>query len=334
MAKEAVFWKKLKNGLVKCELCPHFCTIGKGKYGKCRVRKNVEGKLYAMSYDVPVSVNIDPIEKKPLYHFLPGTMSYSVGMAGCNLACSFCQNWELSQKSAEELISPKVMAKEIIEKAVEYECPSVSYTYSEPSVSYEFVLEMAKLARKKGLKNVLVSNGFINPEPLKKLCKYIDAANIDLKGITEDFYSKICGARLKPVLEALKIYKKEGVWLEITNLIIPGFNDSKKDIEKLVLWVKKNLGNDVPLHFSAFYPMYKMINVPETTVEKLKEAREIALKRGLKYVYTGNLKDDEGSATYCFKCRNPLIMRQGFRVTENRIVKGKCRCGEKVAGVW
>ncbi|MEM4230574.1 MAG: AmmeMemoRadiSam system radical SAM enzyme [Candidatus Pacearchaeota archaeon] len=332
--KKAEFWKLLKDKIVKCELCPHFCVVKEGEYGKCKVRKNINGQLIAMSYEKPVSVNIDRIEKKPLYHFLPGTLSYSIGMAGCNLGCSFCQNWELSQKSAEELFAPKTNAKEIVNEAIKSGCPSISYTYSEPTVSYEFVFEMAEIARKKGLKNVLVSNGFINPEPLKKLCKYVDAANIDLKGITEDFYSKICGARLKPVLEALKIFKKQKVWLEITNLIIPGFNDSRKDIEKLVLWVKKNLGDEVPLHFSAFYPMYKMIHVPGTTLKKLKEAREIALRRGLKYVYTGNLPDEEGNTTYCFKCKNPLIRRSGFSVIQNKIIKGKCTCGKRIAGVW
>jgi len=332
--KEADFWKKLKENKVQCKLCPHFCVVENGKFGKCHVRKNIDGKLYAMSYEMPVSINIDPIEKKPLYHFLPGTKTYSIGMAGCNLGCSFCQNWELSQKSAEELLSPKVEAKRIVEQAKESGCPSISYTYSEPIVSYEFVMEVAKLARKKGLRNLLVSNGFINPEPLKKLCKHIDAANIDLKGITEDFYKKICGARLAPVLEALKIFKKKKVWLEVTNLIVPGLNDSKKDIEKLVLWVKDNLGVDVPLHLSAFHPMYKLKYVPPTTLEKLREAKDIALKQGLKYVYTGNLPDKEGSTTYCFKCRNPLITRHGFSIVRSSIVQGKCKCKTKIAGIW
>ena len=255
-------------------------------------------------------------------------------MAGCNLGCSFCQNWELSQKSAEELISAEKKPEEIVKEAIEAGCPSISYTYSEPLISYEFVMEIAKAARKKGLKNVIVSNGFINPEPLKKILKYIDAANIDLKGITEDFYEQICQAKLHPVLETLKTLKKKKVWLEIANLIIPGHNDSENDIEKLVLWIKKNLGVDVPLHFTGFYPQYQMMNVPETSVEILVKARKIAMKHGLKFVYTGNISDKEGTSSFCSKCRKILVKRGWLTKIENDFKEGKCQCGEKIPGVW
>jgi pyruvate formate lyase activating enzyme len=332
--EKALFWKVLKPGIVQCVLCPHFCVINEGAYGKCRVRKNVLGELLAMSYERPVSVNIDPIEKKPLFHFLPASKTYSIGMAGCNLGCSFCQNWELSQKSAEELMVPETKAEDIVNQAIEAGCPSISYTYSEPLVSYEFVIDIAKVARKKGLKNVLVSNGFVNPEPLKKICKYIDAANIDLKSISDDFYKNSCKARLKPVLESLKILKEKKVWLELTNLIIPGLNDSETDIEKLVIWVKKNLGTDVPLHFTAFYPQYQMQNIPETTAESLTRARKIALDYGLKFVYTGNLPAKEGSSSFCPKCKKSLVRRGWFITTENNFKEGKCQCGEKIPGVW
>jgi len=332
--QEALFWKKLKDRIVQCELCPHFCVIKNNGYGKCRVRKNIDGRLMAMSFNKPVAVSIDPIEKKPLYHFLPGTFSYSIGMAGCNLGCSFCQNWELSQKSAEELLSSNVEVEKIIDEAKKSGCPSISYTYSEPLVSYEFVSEIMKSAKKKGLKNVLVSNGFINQKPLKKIIKYVDAANIDLKSIKNRFYKEVCLARIEPVLETLKTLKKGEVWVEITNLLIPKYNDSRSEIEKLVLWVKSNLGSEVPLHFTAFYPMYKMKNVPATEAKKLKEAREIALNLGLKFVYTGNLIDDKGSATYCPKCRNILIRRKGFNVIEKNIAGNRCKCGEKIQGVW
>jgi len=332
--QKALFWKKLKEGIVQCELCPHFCVIKEGSYGKCRVRKNVAGTLLAMSYARPVSVNIDPIEKKPLFHFLPASKTFSIGMAGCNLSCSFCQNWELSQKSAEELISPEKKPEEIVKEAIEAGCPSISYTYSEPLVSYEFVMEIAKAAKKKGLKNVIVSNGFINPGPLKEILKYIDAANIDLKSISDEFYKNSCQAKLKPVLEALKILKKKKVWLELTNLIIPGLNDSESEIEKLVVWIKKNLGVDVPLHFTAFYPQYQMMNVPETGVESLIKARKVAMKHGLKFVYTGNLPDKEGSSSFCPKCRKSLVRRGWLTKMENDFKEGKCQCGEKIPGVW
>jgi pyruvate formate lyase activating enzyme len=332
--KEALFWKKLKNETVQCELCPQFCAINEGNLGKCHVRRNVNGKLYAMSYQKPISANVDHIEKKPLFHFLPGTDSYSVGMAGCNLGCSFCQNWALSQRTAEEGFTLKTTSETLVKKAKKNKCKSISYTYSEPLISFEYVMETAKAAKKQGIKNVLVSNGFINPRPLKKIVKYLDGANVDLKAISDSFYKEICKARVKPVLESLKILKKNNVWLEITNLLIPGHNDSKRAITNLVTWIKKHLGTEVPLHFTAFYPMYKMMHVSPTKIEKLKEARKIAMNLGLKYVYTGNVPYNEGSITYCSKCNKALILRNGFRMSENKLEKGKCSCGEKIAGVW
>jgi len=334
MEKEASYYKKLGEERVKCELCPHFCFLKDGETGKCKVRRNIEGVLYSLSYENPVSVAIDPIEKKPLYHFLPGTKSFSIGMAGCNLSCAHCQNWELSQ-SGYDKIALKIKSTEIIRDAQEHKCLSVSYTYSEPNVSYEYVLEISRLAREKGIRNVSVTNGFINLEPLNELCRSIQASNIDLKSISDDFYRNVCGAKLKPVLDSIKLMHKRGVWIEITNLIIPGLNDSEKEIKKLILWVKENLGVNVPLHFSAFYPTYKMLDLPKTTAEKLQEAREIAMKAGLNYVYTGNITDKEGNNTYCPKCRKLLIKRRGFNVLENSINKSRCpECQEKIAGVW
>jgi len=334
MKKEAMFYKKMKDNKVQCKLCPQFCVIGDGEWGKCRVRENESGKLYTRSYEEPASSNVDHIEKKPLYHFLPGTNSYSIGMMGCNLGCSFCQNWALSQSRAGERFSLRTPAKNIVKKAKKYKCPSISYTYSEPLVSYEYVSEIAREARKQGIKNIIVSNGFINPEPLKKISRYIDGANIDLKSISDNFYKNICKARLKPVQESLRILKKNKVWIEITNLLIPGHNDSKKEITKLVLWIKKNLGTRVPLHFTAFYPTYKFLHIPSTKIDKLIEARNIALKNGLKYVYTGNLPHNEGNITYCSKCKKALIVRSGFKMIKDKSKKGKCSCGEKIAGVW
>lgn len=257
--------------------------------GKCRVRKNIKGKLYSMSYEQPVSIAIDAIEKKPLYHFMPNTKTFSIGMAGCNLRCLHCQNYELSQKSAEELKVKPVKAREIVEMALKATCPSISYTYSEPLVSWEYVIEIAKLARKSGLKNIAVTNGFINPAPLKKLLPYIDAFNIDFKSINDKFYKQICGGKVKPILETIKTIHKAGKHLELTNLLIPRYNDSDADIKKLVKWILDNLDENVPLHFSAFYPCYQLINVAATNPKKVLHAAEIAKKIGMKNVHTGNI---------------------------------------------
>ena len=287
--KEALFYKKLKNNLVQCELCPHFCTIKNEELGKCKVRKNIDGKLYSLSYEQPVAINIDPIEKKPLYHFLPKTYTFSIGMAGCNLNCGHCQNYDLSQKSAEELKVRPRNSEEIIKMAIKSGCKSISYTYSEPLVSWEYVYDTAKLARENRLKNIIVSNGFINPKPLKKLLPLIDAFNIDLKSVSENFYKETCEGKLKPVLEALKMIYKKKKHLEITNLIIPTLNDKESDIKKLVSWVKKNLDEKTPLHFSAFYPCYKLLDIKPTAPEKVINAVKLAKKMGMKNVHTGNI---------------------------------------------
>lgn len=331
--KEAQFYRKLKNSVVQCELCPHYCTVKYDELGKCRVRKNIDGILYSLSYEQPVAINIDPIEKKPFYHFLPGSKAFSIGMAGCNLRCKQCQNWGISQKSPGEIPVLYVKAKDIVKEALKSKCPSISYTYSEPLVSYEYMLDIAKLAKKEKIKNTIVSNGFINPEPLKELCKYIDGANIDLKSINPKFYENVCRARLEPVLQALKLLKKENVWLEITNLIIPTLNDKASEIKRMVKWIKDNLGADVPVHFSAFFPCFELMNLPATSIQKLEEARKIAMKE-LNYVYTGNLRDEKGSTTYCQKSGKIAIKRQGFRVIENNVKNGLCSCREKIAGVF
>lgn len=332
--KEALYYKKTGEKQVQCILCPHFCFLKENEIGKCKIRKNVNGILYSLSYGKPIAIHVDPIEKKPLYHFLPGTMSFSIGMAGCNLRCLHCQNWEMSQKGPEDIPTVDVKAGKIMKEALKSDCPSISYTYSEPLVSYEYILEIAKLAKKEGVRNIIVSNGFINPEPLKELCRYIDGANIDLKSIKEGFYKDVCGARTQPILETLKILKQKKIWIEVTNLLIPTLNDRTNEIEELVYWIKENLGIDTPLHFSAFYPSYKLIKLPATSITILKKARNLALDAGLKYVYTGNFPDMEGSTTFCPKCKKAIIKRQGFNITENCIDKGKCQCGEKIAGIW
>ena len=331
--KEGLYWEK-KGRSVQCKLCPHFCFLKVNETGKCHVRKNIDGKLISLVYARPCSLALDPIEKKPLYHFLPGEKALSIATAGCNLSCGFCQNWEISQCSPDKIRSLSLKAEDIIKEAKENKARIISYTYTEPTIFYEYMLDIAKLAKKARIKNATVTNGFINPEPLNELCKYLDASNIDLKSIQPEFYRHVCGARLEPVLEAIKIMHKKGVWIELTNLLIPGLNDSIEDINKLVDWVRK-LSRDIPLHFTAFYPTYKMLNLPPTSKEILKKARRIALSKGLHYVYTGNVQDDEGNNTYCPNCKKMLIKRNGFLIIENNIKKGECpNCDEKIAGVW
>ncbi|MBL7100377.1 MAG: AmmeMemoRadiSam system radical SAM enzyme [Nanoarchaeota archaeon] len=333
--KECSYYKKLEKNVIKCELCPRFCVIKNKSIGFCKTRKNIDGTLISLSYGKPISTNADPLAKKPIFHMLPGTLSYSIGTAGCQLACKFCQNWEISQASPEDFPSQYKQPEEIVKEAIKNNCKSIAYTYTESAVFYEYAYDIAKLARKKKLKNVTVTNGFINPEPLKKLYKYIDAANVDLKGFTEEFYKKICSARLKPVLETLKLLHKMKVWIEITNLVIPGLNDDMKNIKEMCEWIKKNLGIDYPLHFSRFYPCYKMMDRQPTPYETLTKAYDIAKKTGLKYVYIGNVPEEKYNHTYCSKCKEIIIKRSSFFEIENKVKNGRCpKCKTKIEGVW
>lgn len=333
--KEALYYKKLKNNMVNCNLCPTNCVVKPGDLGNCGARKNVRGKFYSLVYAKPVSIAIDPIEKKPLYHFLPGSVSLSIGTLGCNLHCLHCQNYDISQSDADGSSGKEVGPREIVEIAIKNKCKSISYTYNEPTIFFEYVLETAKLAREKGIKNVMVTNGYINKEPLMELYPFIDAANIDLKSLDSAFYRDICKVRLKPVLDSIKEINKMGKWIELTNLIIPGHNDSDAQIEKLVKWVKGNLGVKVPLHFSAFYPTYKLLDVPRTLPDRLLKAKEIALKNGLKYVYLGNVSLPGSGDTLCPKCGKLLVERGGFEVGENHIEGSSCPyCNEKIDGFF
>jgi len=285
--KECKYYKKLKDKKVQCLLCPRYCVIKDGKRGNCCIRENKKGKLYLVVYGKPCAVHIDPIEKKPLYHFLPGTFSYSIGTAGCNLHCLYCQNWEISQMRPEELPSVDLSPKKAVEKAIKNNCKSISYTYTEPIISLEYILDICKEAHKKNIKNIIVSNGYINEAPLKELIKYLDAANIDLKSFDDKFYKELTGASLDPVLKTLTILAKSGVHLEITTLIIPGYNDNVKKIEEMCKWIKNELG-DIPLHLSRFFPHYKMEAVEITPLETLQKAKKIAEKY-LSNVHLGNV---------------------------------------------
>lgn len=286
--KESLHYKKLKNNNVQCQLCPRFCTIKPGNIGDCKVRKNEKGTLYSLVYGKPCSVAVDPIEKKPFYQFMPGKPVFSIGTAGCNFHCLFCQNWDISQVTPDNVPSIDLSPEKVVEKAIDTGCEIIAYTYNEPTVFFEYALDTAKIAKKKGLKNVIVCNGFINPKPLEDWCKYIDAANIDLKSFNPSFYEKYCFGKLEPVLESLKILKKNKVWLEITNLIIPGLNDDLKMIEEMCKWIAKELGKDVPVHFSRFHPCYNMLDKEITPKETLFKIKKVAEKH-LENVHLGNI---------------------------------------------
>jgi pyruvate formate lyase activating enzyme len=319
--KEALYWEKGKNGKVQCLLCPVGCVIAEGKVGVCRGRKNEGGRLFAANYGWLVSVAIDPIEKK-LYHFHPGRQILSTGPNGCNLRCQNCQNWNISQEE-----SPTQFAKsqDLIEVALREKSFGISYTYTEPLIWYEYVLDTARMAKEKNLANVLVTNGYINEEPLRKLLPYIDAMNVDLKSMDQDFYKKICKGKLDPILKAIEISFQNHVHIEITNLLIPTLNDSDEQIQKLVDFVAR-LSDRIPLHFSRYFPMYKM-DIPSTPLETIQKAFMLG-KRKLKYVYVGNANIPNTSNTYCPVCNNLLINREGYYTSVLGIKEGKCKnCG-------
>jgi len=333
--KEAMYYL-VEKGVVKCVLCPRNCFVKDGELGFCRVRKAENGKLYSTVYGkVAGGLAVDPIEKKPLFHFLPGSSVLSFGTVGCNLHCKHCQNWNTSQMESGQAFEKTVTPKEIIKAAKDNDCDSIAYTYNEPTIFYEFMLNTAKLAKKAGIKNIMVTNGFINPEPLKELLPFIDGVNVDLKGFTNPFYGKVTTAWLEPVLETIKTLKKNNIWLEITNLIIPSLNDDFELIKKMCEWIKKEVGVDVPLHFSAFHPDFELSHIPRTPLPALLNAYNIAKAIGLNYVYVGNVIARGYENTFCPKCNALLIERIGFNVSQSNIIKGKCNnCNTKVPGVF
>ena len=331
----ALYWHKLADNIVNCVLCPNRCVIPDGKRGFCRVRTNRGGKLYTLVYGAPCAVHVDPIEKKPFYHVLPGSRSYSIATVGCNMGCVFCQNWQISQASPEEAATFDLPPEKVVEEAIKARCDTIAFTYTEPTVFYEYMLDIAKEAKKRGVKCVMHSCGYINTEPLKELSKYLYAADIDLKGFSEAFYRKMGQGHLQPVLESLKTLKGEGVWVEITNLVIPGENDSPAEIKAMCQWIKENLGDEVPIHFSRFHPNFKLQNLPPTPVETLERARDIAMGVGLKYVYVGNIPGHPGESTYCPNCKKTVVHRIGYNLLANNVVGGKCKfCGYEIKGQW
>lgn len=332
-----MFYSPLKEGKVQCSLCNHRCTISPSKRGICGVRENKEGKLYTLVFGRVISTNVDPVEKKPLFHLFPGSRSFSIATVGCNFRCLQCQNHEISQMPRDEegrIEGSTVSPSKIVSFAKDYRCQSISYTYTEPTIYFEYAYETAALAKREGIKNIFVTNGYMTEEALEAIQPYLDAANVDLKSFQEKFYKEICGAHLKPVLENLKIMRQMGIWVEITTLVIPTLNDSDKEFEEISQFIV-SLGVEVPWHISAFYPTYKMLNLPRTPASLLHRAREIGMKAGLRYVYCGNIPGEEGEDTFCPQCKRRVIERVGFRVVRNDVVKGECgHCRAKIDGIW
>lgn len=332
--KEALFYEKTADG-IRCRKCPHECLLGINDTGICRSRVNHQGKLYSIAYGNPCAVHVDPIEKKPFFHFMPTARALSIAVAGCNLRCLNCQNWQISQFSPRETKNFDLMPEKVVALCLEKKCETIAYTYSEPTTFYEYAYDTSEIAKGKGIRNLLKSNGYINEKPLRKLCGVLDAANIDLKNFNDKIYRKLSSASLEPVLNTLKVLKQEGVWLEITNLVIPGWTDDPEMIKRMCDWLYQNGLADCPLHLSRFNPLYKLTQLPMTPLSILEKARETALKSGIRYVYIGNVPAHPAENTYCHKCRRMIIERRGFAILTNDIVKGKCRhCGEKIPGVW
>jgi len=333
--REAMFYEVLSNGEVQCQMCFRRCIIPEGQRGFCRNRQNHKGKLYSVVYARPSAVHIDPIEKEPQYHFLPGSEILCLGTAGCNFRCRHCQNWHLSQRSLEEMeYVYELMPEEVVELALSKGIPTISFTYNEPTSFYEYVYDIAKLAKKKSLRIIWHSNGALNSAPLKALLRYTDGVTIDLKGFSQRAYDN-SSAKLEPVLRTLKIIKQEGKWLEIVNLVIPTINDDLKEIREMCIWIKENLGVNVPLHFSRFFPAYRLTQLPPTPISTLEKAYQIAREVGLNYVSIGNVPGHQHNSTFCPKCGKRLIHRVHFTLLGNDIEHGKCKfCGQEISGIW
>ncbi|HJX10197.1 MAG TPA: AmmeMemoRadiSam system radical SAM enzyme [Candidatus Binatia bacterium] len=331
--KEALWWQKEDDGRILCTLCPRFCRMGEGQAGFCYIRKNIGSKLYSLGYGTSTGFAIDPIEKKPLNHFLPGSEILSFGTAGCNLGCRFCQNWSISKAKLDEAQSLRTTPEQVVELAIRNRVPSIAFTYNDPVIWGEFVIDISRIARERGIKSVMVTAGYITAEARPDVYRYIDAANVDLKAFSERFYHKLTFSHRDPVLDTLCWLKREtNIWFEITNLMIPGENDDPDETQRLCDWVVENLGDAVPLHFTAFHPDFKLMDKPRTPAATLTQARRIALSAGIKYCYVGNVFDDEGQTTFCPACHRPLIRRSWHDILEYRIEGSRCFCGQEIPG--
>ena len=353
--RRALFYDKF-NSYLRCGLCPNRCVILDESRGICGVRINKNHELYTLAYGNPCAVHVDPIEKKPLFHYFPSSRAFSIATAGCCLRCKYCQNWQISQKRPDDIpedvirriiselerytgissqYDNKLIPQDIVKFAKRLNCRSIAYTYTEPTIFYEYMYEISEISKKNDIKNVIVTCGYINEDPLRELCKFLDAGNVNLKGFSDEFYKKLTNGYLQPILDMMLILKEERKWFEITYLIIPGWSDDDEQIGNFINWILDNLGSDYPVHFLRFMPAYKMRNVPPTPPETLNRARDLAIENGLRYVYIGNLPGSGAENTYCHSCGKILIKRHGFIVLENNINNGRCRfCGKKIPGVW
>jgi pyruvate formate lyase activating enzyme len=334
---ETRYWHALPDGRVQCDLCPRACKIHEGQRGLCFVRGCEDGRIKLFTYGRSSGFCVDPIEKKPLNHFLPGTSVLSFGTAGCNLACKFCQNWDMSKSREMDTLADAASPIQLAKTAHDLGCASIAFTYNDPIIFFEYAIDVAKACHEQGIRTVAVTAGYVSSEPRREFFAHMDAANVDLKSFSDDFYYRLCGARLAPILETLKYIKHEtNTWLELTTLLIPGENDSDQELHALTDWICRELGPDVPLHFSAFHPDWKMLDRPQTPAATLTRARKIGLGNGLHYVYTGNVRDIDGGSTYCTACNDRIIERDGYRIARYRVTSdGHCKsCGTTIAGVF
>ena len=330
--KEAMLYQKLSDGRVRCDLCSHRCVITDGKVGTCGVRENRDGTLHSMVYGRVIATHNDPIEKKPLFNFYPGTSAFSIATVGCNFTCTHCQNADISQMATDRgrVLGQEASPEQIVTLAEKSGCRSIAYTYTEPTVFMEYAHDTAKIAHERGTKNIFVTNGYMTEEALRTIQPYLDAANVDLKGFTEEHYQAVCGARLKPVLDTIRLMKEMGIWVEVTTLVIPTVNDSDVELRQIAEFIL-SLGAETPWHVSRFHPTYKMLDLPATPVQSVVKARQIGLQVGLRYVYTGNIPGDDGENTYCYSCGEILIPRRGYTVAETHIRDSTCKyCGAKI----
>ena len=335
---EAYLYERLEENKVRCNLCSHRCVIKDGRRGICQVRENEAGLLKTLVFGKLIARHVDPIEKKPLFHFLPGTLSYSVATVGCNFRCRFCQNADIAQMPSDRkgtVLGTSCTPGEVVDAAQRDGCRSIAYTYTEPTVFFEFAYETARLAHNKGIRNVFVTNGYMTAEALEMINPYLDAANVDLKAFTDKYYKELCGAGLKHVQATLKSMKSLGIFVEVTTLVVPGLNDNPSELSDLAAFIVQDLGPETPWHISRFHPTYKLTDRPSTPVQTLTMAREIGLKAGLKYVYTGNVPGNAAENTFCFSCSETVIERRGFQVGNLRLKNGRCtKCGAEIDGVW
>ncbi len=333
--RPAKMWKKLQGGDVLCRLCPNGCRLGEGDRGACRARQNIGGELRTLVYGRIAAAHVDPVEKKPMFHFLPGATAYSVATAGCNLSCQFCQNWQLSQADPEELDATPITPDGLSQRARSAGSKVIAFTYNEPTVQYEYILDAAASARRQGVRPVIISNGYIMPEAGRTLARAMDGIKIDLKAFSEKFYSSVCGGRLAPVLDNLAAVHAAGAWVEIVVLVIPTLNDSPAEIRRMAAWVRKNLSANVPMHFTRFHAMYRIQNLPPTPVSTLERCRTIAKEEGIRYAYVGNVSGHRWENTYCHNCNRIIIERSGYFSVKSGVRGGACPfCGTKIPGVW